>query len=124
MLVTRPIAPGYRRKFAIASDYPLDVRVDGQYLGAEVVDGDSSAPTIIDSNANGGTIWVNGDGSTGAKKVRIVADGHIGDGEVGITLDIEYSVSNPDATILTATEGGGTGGTGADEPIPGVTPPI
>lgn len=118
MTITKPIAPGYRRKLAVKSDYPLDVRVDGGYLGSEVVDGDSSAPTVDESNPNGGNVWINGDGSTGNKTVRILADGHVGDGEVGITLDITYTVANPDATVLTASE------VGADEPIPGVTPPV
>lgn len=118
MILTKPINPGYRRKLAVKSDYALDIRADGGYLGSEVVDGDSTAPTIADSTSGGGTVWINGDGSTGVKNVLIRADGHVGDGEVGVTLPVQYEVMNPDATVLTGTE------VGADEPIPGVEPPV
>lgn len=113
MLVTlvKPIKPGFRRPFTLTPDEPIDIRSDGGYLGVEVVEGDSTI-TLKDQSATQVTGWVNGDGSVGTKLIRLKADGHIGTGEVEVTVDIAYEVAHPDATVLDFKE------SVTDEPIP------
>lgn len=111
MRLDKPIKPGFRRPFTITPDEPVDLNDSGTYVQVEVLSGDStvtidplSAPTLIKG-------WLNGDGATGEKAVRFSADGHVGEGEQVVSLDVEYSVASPDATTL-----GFAAGT--DEPIP------
>ena len=111
--LTKPIKPGFRRAFSVSTDEPVDKQADGLYARTEVVDGDSRAPSIdIDSTSTQIKGWLYGDGAVGAKKVRVIADGHIGEGDVPITLDISYEVATPDATAFT------NFAEGADEAIP------
>lgn len=115
--LSKPIKPGFRRSFTVGTDEAVDKQTDGSYAKSEVVEGDSSAPTIeptsTDRVING---WINGDGSVGAKKVRVTVDGHVGEGDVSIALEISYNVASADATEFVGfTEG-------ADEPIPAPTP--
>lgn len=84
----------------------------GAFLTIENVTGDSTTTVDPTSTAKSLKFWVNGDGSTGDKAIRVSADGHVGDGEQTVTLDIEFTVANKDATSLAnVTEG-------VDEPIP------
>ena len=111
--LSKPIKPGFRRSFTVGTDEAIDKQPDGSYAKTEVVDGDSRAPEILPTSTDkllqG---WIYGDGSVGAKKVRVTADGHVGEGDVPITLDISYEVNSPDATEFVGfTEG-------ADEAIP------
>lgn len=109
--LSKPIKPGFRRPFTVKADEELDVRPDSNFVGVEVVEGDSTV-TLTETNKTGASGFINGDGSLGRKVIRLVADGHIGDGDVAVTLDIIFEVAHPDATILGFTEGA------ADEPIP------
>lgn len=111
--LSKPIKPGFRRSFTVSVDEPIDKQPDGSFAKSEVVEGDSRAPEILaESTSTQLKGWIYGDGSIGSKKSRITADGHVGEGDVPITLDISYEVASPDATSFTNfTEG-------ADEPIP------
>ncbi len=109
----KPIKPGFRRAFTVGTDEAVDKQADGSYAKTEVLSGDSRAPTINDtSTATSISGWIYGDGATGSKKVRISADGHVGEGEVAITLDVSYEVASPDATSFVGFQ------EGADEAIP------
>ncbi len=115
MLVTlsKPIKPGFRRAFTVSTDEPVDKQADGSFARTEVLSGDSRAPTI-DSTSTETKLsgWIYGDGSVGRKEVRITVDGHVGDGDMPIQLDVTYDVATPDATAFT------NFAEGADEPIP------
>lgn len=111
--LAKPIKPGFRRSFTVGTDEAVDKQADGSYARTEVVEGDSRAPEILPTSTDkllqG---WIYGDGSVGAKKVRVTVDGHVGEGDVAITLDISYQVASADATEFVGfTEG-------PDEPIP------
>lgn len=108
----KPIAPGFRRAFTVGFDEDVDVQVDGSFVRSESIEGDSTAPTISASTARTAAGFINGDGAIGKKRALLTADGHVGDGDVPITLEIDYEVAHADATTFTAfTEG-------ADEAIP------
>jgi len=111
--LAKPIKPGFRRSFTVGTDEAIDKQPDGTFAKSETLEGDSTAPVILpESTATLLTGWIYGDGSIGAKKARITVDGHVGDGDVPITLDITYEVQSPDATAFqNFTEG-------ADEAIP------
>lgn len=111
MKLTKPIKPGFRRPFTITPDEPVDVNASGTYVAVEIVSGDSTVTIDPASKATSISGWLNGDGSTGAKAVRFTVDGHVGDGEQSVTLDVEYDVASPDATTLGFVEG-------TDEVIP------
>jgi len=112
MKLSKPIKPGFRRPITITPDEPVDVNNSGTYLAIENVTGDSTTTVDPTSTAVSLKFWINGDGSTGDKAIRVSADGHVGEGEQTVTLDIEFSVANPDATSLAALV------EGPDEPIP------
>ena len=111
MKLTKPIKPGFRRPFTITPDEPVDVNASGTYVAVEIVSGDSTVTIDPASSATSIKGWLNGDGATGAKAVRFSADGHVGEGDQLVTLDVEYDVASPDATILGFVEG-------TDEAIP------
>jgi hypothetical protein len=111
MKLTKPIKPGFRRPFEITPDEAVDQTDSGTYVKVEIVAGDSTVTIDPASTATSIKGWLNGDGATGDKAVRFTADGHIGDGDQPVSLDVEYTVATPDATILGFKEG-------ADEPIP------
>lgn len=102
MDLKKPIKPGYRRPFTITPDEPVDVRADGTFWASEILTGDSTVTYDPASTATSLQGWFNGDGSTGAKSVRLKADGHLGEGELEVTLDVDYVVSTPDATSISA----------------------
>lgn len=107
MLVTlkKPIKPGFKRPFTLTTDESVDVRADGTFFTAEAVEGDSTIEiTTQDSKSAAG--FVRGDGALGTKLNRIKADGHVGTGEVEITLDVAFEVNSPDATEFGFVEGG------------------
>ena len=111
--LSKPIKPGFRRAFTVGTDEAIDKQPDGTFAKSETLEGDSTAPVILpESTSTLLTGWIYGDGSIGAKKARITVDGHVGDGDVPITLDITYEVQSPDATAFTDFK------EGADEPIP------
>lgn len=110
---TKPIKPGFRRPFTLTPDEAVDMRGDGSFAGWEAVEGDSTALIKPESTNKSIQGYINGDGALGAKRIRLKVDGHVGDGEVEITLDVLFQVASADATTLTIAEG-------ADEPIPGV----
>jgi len=111
--LAKPIRPGFRRSFTVGTDEAVDKQPDGSFAKSEVLEGDSRAPEVLpDSTATLLKGWIYGDGSIGAKKARVTVDGHVGDGDVAITLDISYEVASADATAFqNFTEG-------ADEAIP------
>jgi len=109
--LTKPLKPGFRRPFEITPDEAVDINDSGTYVKVEIVAGDSTVTIDPASTATSIKGWLNGDGATGDKAVRFTADGHIGDGDQPVSLDVEYTVQTPDATILGFKEG-------ADEPIP------
>jgi hypothetical protein len=113
MILTKPITPGFRRPFTITPDEAVDQAEDGSFFAVEVLDdGDSSVTLDPESTATSLRGWLNGDGSTGSKRVRFSADGRLGEGEQPVTLEVEYTVATPDATSLDNFV------EGADEPIP------
>jgi len=108
----KPIKPGFRRPFTLTTDEPVDLRADGvSYFSATPTKGDSTI-VFTSQSPTGATGFVNGDGAIGDKVVQIAADAHVGEGDVEITLDVTYTVANPDATEIGFKEGG------PDEPIP------
>jgi hypothetical protein len=111
--LAKSLKPGFRRAFTVGIDEAVDKQPDGSYAKSEVLEGDSRAAEILaESTATLLKGWIYGDGSIGKKKDRITVDGHVGDGDVSITLDVSYEVASPDATeFQNFTEG-------ADEPIP------
>jgi len=111
MKLDKPIKPGFRRPFTITPDEAVDVNDSGTYVQVENVAGDSTVTIDPASTATSIKGWLNGDGATGDKAVRFTADGHIGDGDQPVSLDVEYTVATPDATILGFKEG-------VDEAIP------
>lgn len=95
-----PIKPGWRRPFTLTADEPVDLLADGvNYFTATAVSGDSTISFVTQSSTKA-TGFVNGDGSLGIKLVQIRADGHVGDGDVPITVDVAFTVESPDATSL------------------------
>lgn len=111
--LNKPIRPGFRRAFEVGTDEPVDKQVDGKYARSEVVEGDSSAPTInADTDPQKITGWINGDGALGNKTVNIIVDAHVGDVDVPLTLTVRYEVASPDATAFTNFK------EGVDEAIP------
>src|SRR4026208_1667925 len=107
-----PIKPGWRRPFTLTTDEPVDLLADGvNYFKATTIAGDSTI-NFVTQSPNGATGYVNGDGSLGTKQVQISADGHVGDGEVTITVDVAFTVEHADATSLGFVLGS------PDEPIP------
>jgi hypothetical protein len=116
MKLSKPIKPGFRRPFTITPDEAVDVADNGQFLNAQNIVGDSTFtydPSSTELSLKG---WINGDGSTGDKTIRLIADGHVGAGDVPVTLDIDFTVAHPDATSLDKFV------EGADEPIPPAQP--
>lgn len=111
MKLTKVLKPGFRRPFTLTPDEPVDINDSGTYVQAEILDGDSTVTIDPASTATSIKGWLNGDGALGDKAIRLTCDGHIGEGVVQVSLDIEYTVATPDATALSFTEG-------ADEPIP------
>lgn len=123
MLITlsKQIRPGFRRLVSLTPDEAVDAQDDGTFGKSEVVEGDSSAPTLTKpedekypSTKDKVYAWVNGDGALGAKTGRVTLDAHVGDGEVPLATEIAYVVGHPDATEVKAAEVAGV----ADELIP------
>jgi len=97
--LSKPIKPGFRRAFTVGVDEPVDQQPNGSFARSETLEGDSTAAVIRpESAATQIQGWIYGDGSLGSKKTRVIVDGHVGEGEVSITLDIAYQVASPDAT--------------------------
>ncbi len=111
MKLSKPIKPGFRRPCTITPDELVDQRPDGTFLQIEVLSGDSQVVYNPESTGSSIKVWFYGDGAIGDKSARLTADGHIGEGEQQISLDVDWTVSTPDATTLGFAEG-------ADEPIP------
>ncbi len=111
MKLSKPIKPGFRRPLTLTPDEAVDQGADGTFAQLEVLSGDSQFVYNPDSTATSIKVWAYGDGAIGDKSARLTVDGHIGSGEQPVSLDIDWTVANPDATTLTLAEG-------ADEPIP------
>lgn len=111
MKLTKPLKPGFRRPLTITPDEPVDQMTDGAFVKAEVISGDSTVTIDPSSTAKEIKVFLNGDGAIGDKSVRFTVDGHVGDGDQPVSLDVDFTVANPDATSLTIAEG-------TDEPIP------
>jgi len=109
--LSKPIKPGFRRPLTLTPDEAVDQRADGTFALVEVTTGDSQLVYNPESTEKSIKVWAYGDGAIGDKAGRITVDGHIGDGDVPVAIDIEWTVANPDATALTLVEG-------TDEPIP------
>ena len=111
MKLSKPIKPGFRRPLTLTPDEAVDKGADGTFAQTEVLSGDSQFVYNPESTEKSIKVWAYGDGALGDKAARLTVDGHIGDGEQPVSLDIEWTVASPDATALTLVEG-------ADEPIP------
>lgn len=113
--LSKPIKPGQRRRVNITPDEKVDKRADGTFAAIEAVEGDSTVIVRPESTEDKIRLFVNGDGTLGTGKVaRVVADGHVGEGEATISLELEWDVVHPDATQFNpAIEE-----EGADEDIP------
>ena len=109
----KPIKPGKRRLITLKPDEPVDIRPDGTFVGVGIVSGDSSIKINPESTATEVKVWVNGDGSLGRKEGRLKFDGHVGEGEVEIVVDLEWEVGFPDASTVAVIEP-----EGEDEDIP------
>lgn len=112
MKLATPIKPGFRRPITITPDEDVDVGANGTFFAIENVTGDSTTTVDPASTAKSLKFYINGDGSTGDKAIRVTADGHLGDGDQPVALDIEFTVAAKDATSLANLV------EGADEPIP------
>lgn len=111
MKLTKPIKPGFRRPFTIVPDEAVDANDQGGFVKVNTLAGDSTVTIDPTSTATEIKGWLNGDGAVGDKSVEFVVDGHVGPGEVQVSLTVDFSVAHPDATVLGFTEG-------TDEPIP------
>jgi len=111
MKLSKPLKPGFRRPLTLTPDEAVDQRADGTFALVEVTAGDSQFVYNPASTEKSIQVWAYGDGAIGDKSGRITVDGHIGDGDVPVSIDIDWTVANPDATALTLVEG-------TDEPIP------
>lgn len=100
MKLAKPIKPGYRRPFTITPDEALDVNANGTFVQVNVLAGDSTVTIDPASTSTSIKGWINGDGTTGAKSVEFIADGHVGEGEQQVALTVDFEVSHPDATSL------------------------
>ena len=98
--LSKPIKPGFRRPISVVPDAPVDAREDGSFAGIESVEGDSTGTIRPESTATEIKAYVNGDGSIGTKLLRLTVDGHVGQGDVPVTLDLAYEVAHPDATAF------------------------
>lgn len=102
--LSKPIKPGFRRKVNLTPDEPIDQRPDGTFAGTEAVEGDSTIVVRPESDKNKVRLFVNGDGTLGTGKVvRVVADGHVGEGEAQISIELQWDVASPDATEFSST---------------------
>lgn len=113
--LTKPIKPGFRRLITVIPDAPVDALPDGSFAELTIQAGDSTLKNNPASTATAIKVWVNGDGGLGRKEGRVRVDGHVGDGDVEITVDLVWEVAIPDATTLTVQE---PDPTVADEAIP------
>lgn len=116
--LSKPIAPGFYRECEIGTDEAVDKRSDGSFAVGGVESGDSSAPRVRgaddpDRPSSEKLIRfdVMGDGALGDKVVTLTVDGHVGDGDVPLTLRILYTVAHKDATEFVGFK------EGADKPI-------
>jgi hypothetical protein len=97
--LSKPIAPGFYRECQIGTDEAVDKREDGKFAIGGVESGDSSAPQVSDESTEKLIKFnVMGDGSLGDKVATLTVDGHVGDGDVPLTLRILYKVAHKDAT--------------------------
>lgn len=107
----RPLKAGFRRPFTITPDEDVDVMENGAFVQVDVLAGDPSTVTINPgSTSKSITGFLNGV-AVGDVSVQFTCDGHVGDGDVPVTLTVDFTVQHPDATVLGFSEG-------ADEPIP------
>ena len=111
MKLEKVLKPGFRRPFTLTPDEPVDANDAGAFIAVEILGGNSTVTINPETTASSIKGWLNGDGALGEKAVRFIADGHVGEGQAQITLDVEYTVAAPDATTLGFVEG-------QDEPIP------
>jgi hypothetical protein len=105
IVLAKPIKPGFKRKLSIKSDEPLDADQNNQFLEVKRISGEASAPKIVgESTPTQTTVYLYGDGGIGTNVFLFEADGHVGEGAVVISLEVEYAVSHPDATVLEVAE--------------------
>ena len=106
LVITKPIKPGFKRKIKLTSDEPLDLKSEGVYFEVAKVSGDADLPVADGAQSPGAAnFWLLG--STGAsigtpQVFSFSGDGHVGDGEAVIAVEVEYTVNHPDATEITA----------------------
>lgn len=112
--LSKPIKPGFRRPISVTIDEAVDKQPDGSFAVAEQVQGDSTISIRPTSTERQIDAYVNGDGSLGSKVGSIRVDGHVGEGDVPLVLEIGWEVAHPDATEFGVVQ------EGADEPIPAV----
>jgi len=103
-ILKKPIKPGYRRKLILTPDAPVDAQGDGKFAHVGIVAGDSTLTYGENSTAEKIEIYVNGDGSLGNKQGQVKVDGHVGEGEAVIVLDLFWEVAHPDATSFSGIE--------------------
>ncbi len=112
--LSKAIKPGMRRPISVTVDEPVDKRADGSFAEGGQVEGDSTITIRDTSTETQINAYVNGDGSLGSKVVSVTVDGHVGEGDVPLVLEIGFEVAHPDATAFGAVV------EGTDEPIPAV----
>lgn len=114
LVIAKPIKPGFKRKLTIKADEPLDADQNNQFLEIKRISGEATSPKIVgESTPTQTTVYLYGDGGIGSNVFEFSADGHVGEGAVVITLEVEYAVAHPDATELSVVEDEAT----EDEPI-------
>jgi hypothetical protein len=112
MKLAKPLKPGFRRPVTLTPDEDVDQGADGTFASIEILSGDSQVVYNPESTAKSIKVWFYGDGATGDKSARITVDGHIGEEDVPVSVDIDWTVATPDATTFkTIVEG-------EDEAIP------
>jgi hypothetical protein len=96
---------GQRRPVTFVPDEPVDVKASGDFGSVVVVSGDSTCQIKPGSTNLSITAYFNGDGGIGPKSATFAVDGHVGDGDVEITQEVDWEVTSPDATTFTSTPG-------------------
>lgn len=110
--LSTPIKPGFRRPLTLTPDSPVDALEGGGFATATVTQGDSKFEIRPESTNTKILAYAYGDGAIGSKEAQVRVDGHVGEGDVPVTIDIAWEVAHPDATGFGAVE------EGPDEPIP------
>lgn len=92
---------GQRCPVDFAPNEDVDVKPDGNFIQADVTDGDSTVKIAPGGTPRLSRVFFNGDGAIGQKSAKVAMDGHVGDGDVEIIQVVTWEVVSPDATSFT-----------------------